>query len=188
MNELFASRTYDGPAVPDRPRARKANVPPDSCASPNVSTRGTAPSVGSRGSARVALSRLLEVTESETVRFILTGGGAACLFYILTFGFVRAGAPPFAGTATAYGIAFVASYTTQHAWTFKGRQAHARALPRYLAAQIVSATLAATLAHLLATRGAPTAWMALGSTAASSGLSYMLSRYWVFKGRRSATP
>lgn len=122
---------------------------------------------------------------NQTVRFVITGGGAALLFYVLTYAFIRSDAPPFAGTLAAYAIAFATSYTVQHAWTFQGRQAHSSSFPRYLAAQIAAALLASTTARLCGGLGAPVALTALASTLTASALSYVLSRYWVFADRRT---
>lgn len=122
---------------------------------------------------------------NQTVRFVITGSGAAFLFYVLTYAFIRWGAPPFGGTLAAYAIAFVTSYTIQHAWTFQGRQAHSTSFPRYLAAQVAAALVASTTARVCGGFDAPVALTALASTLAGSALSYVLSRYWVFADRRT---
>ena len=127
--------------------------------------------------------------DATTLRFLVTGGGAACLFFVLSFGFVHAGLPPFAGTLLAYAIAFVASYTTQQAWTFRGERRHAEALPRYLAAQVACALASALLARLLVrVGGLPPLPMAAVTTFASGATSYCLSRYWVFAGAARTAP
>lgn len=129
------------------------------------------------------LDRLLR---NQTVRFLITGSGAALLFYLLTYAFIRSGATPFGGTLAAYALAFVTSYTIQHAWTFQGRQAHARSFPRYLAAQVAAALAASTTARLFGSLGATPALTALASTLVSGVLGYILSRYWVFAERGTA--
>ena len=124
--------------------------------------------------------RLAGLLAHETVRFVATGATAALLFYVLTFGLLRAGAPAFAGTLVAYAVTVVSAYSVQQAWTFRGRRPHGQAFPRYLAAQIVSGLLAATLARFVASLGLPPAAIALVSALSSSAVSYLLSRYWVF--------
>lgn len=124
--------------------------------------------------------RLTGLLDHETVRFLLAGGGAAALFYLLTFVALRLGAPAFAGTLTAYGVTVVTSYTIQQRWTFRRRRGHGHAFPRYMAAQVGSALISATLAHSAATLGLAAAALALVPTLAGSAVSYVLSRYWVF--------
>ena len=130
--------------------------------------------------------RLSGLLDHETVRFVMTGGGAAMLFYLMTFVALRSGAPPFAGTLTAYAVTVVTSYTIQHSWTFRGRRGHGHAFPRYVAAQVVSALLAATLARATSDLGLTAAALALVPTLAASAVSYVLSRYWVFAQTRTA--
>ncbi len=122
--------------------------------------------------------------ESVTLRFLITGSSAAALFFTLSVVTLEAGMRPFAGTLTAYGVAFIAAYATQRAWTFRGAHRHRDAFPRYLATQLGCAFLSAGLARLLAeTFGLPPLPMAAITTLASSGASYLLSRYWVFADR-----
>ena len=122
---------------------------------------------------------------STTLRFLVTGCSAAALFFTLSVVMVKAGLSPFAGTLCAYAVAFVAAYTAQRAWTFRGQHRHRDALPRYLATQVGCAVLSAGLARLLAEAGglSPVPMAAI-TTVVSSGASYMLSRYWVFPGIR----
>lgn len=122
--------------------------------------------------------------DATTLRFVITGGSAAALFFVLSFTFVRAGLPPFAGTLLAYAITLAASYTAQQAWTFRGERRHAEALPRYLAAQVGCALLSGLLARLLVNQaGLPPLPMAAVTTVTSAAASYALSRYWVFAAR-----
>ena len=122
-----------------------------------------------------------DLLQNETVRFLITGGSAACLFYTGTFVLILLGAPPFGSTLGAYGVAFLVSYSVQHSWTFRGRQAHARSFPRYLAAQLCAAGVAALTARSVAHGGAMPAVTALASTLSGSALSYVLSKGWVFR-------
>ena len=133
-----------------------------------------------RASSSGSATRLLE---SETIRFVITGGSAAAFFYLLTYALIELGAPPFNGTLAAYTVALVASYSVQHAWTFRGRQTHRRSFPRYLAAQAAAALVAGTVARACGQWGAPPAAVALASTLTGSGLSFVLSKFWVFAHR-----
>ncbi len=126
--------------------------------------------------------------DATTVRFVITGGSAAALFFALSLAAARAGLPPFAGTLLAYAATFAAAYVTQQAWTFRGTRRHSEALPRYLLAQLACALGSAMLARLLgADLGVPPLPMAAVTTLASSAASYALSRFWVFaRGRGPA--
>ncbi len=124
-----------------------------------------------------------DLLQRETVRFLITGSGAAALFYVLTFVLIRIGAAPFAGTLLAYAIAFLVSYSLQHSWTFRGRQAHARSFPRYLVTQLCCAVVAALVARTVALAEAAPALTALASTLSGSALGYVLSKAWVFTER-----
>ena len=125
-------------------------------------------------------------SDGTTLRFLITGASAAGLFFVLSFAAVRSGLPPFAGTMLAYGVTFVASYTAQQAWTFRGRSRHFEALPRYLAVQVACGLGSATLARFLVDDfGYSAQSMAAVTTLASSAVSYGLSRWWVFAGKAS---
>lgn len=121
--------------------------------------------------------------QNETVRFIITGSSVSGLFYLATFVLIELGAAPFGSTLAAYAVAFVVSYSVQHSWTFRGRQTHARSFPRYLAAQLCAAGVAAMTARTFAHAGAVPAVTALASTLSGSALSYILSKAWVFAVR-----
>lgn len=127
--------------------------------------------------------RINTALNDQTVRFLITGSGAALLFYTLSVVFILCGAPPFGGTVAAYAIAFVVSYTVQHRWTFGGQHRHSDSLPRYMAAQACSALVAGLVAHVATREGLPTVIVSLASTLIASVMSYGLSRYWVFASR-----
>ena len=127
--------------------------------------------------------RITRAFEDQTIRFLVTGGSAAVLFYGLSVAFIYCGAPPFGGTVAAFGIAFVVCYTVQHRWTFGGQQRHRESLPRYMASQACCALVSGCVARGVAHGGLPTPVVSLASTFAASALSYGLSRYWVFASR-----
>jgi putative flippase GtrA len=125
----------------------------------------------------------VRILDQEAVRFVITGSAAALLFYLLTFAVVAVGVPPFAGTLLAYVTVLVGTYTVQHAWTFRGRQAHRRSFPRYLVAQAAAAMVASTVAHVCGLAGLPAAVLAACSTVSGSAVSFVMSKFWVFAPR-----
>ena len=117
----------------------------------------------------------------RAVRFLTVGGGAALLFFVLTYALVSLGMPPFAGSAVAYATAFVIAYTAQRNWTFGGSHRHGRALPRYFILQAGCAVGSGVLAHVATEKlqMSPLAMSAL-TTVAACVVSYVLSSLWVF--------
>jgi putative flippase GtrA len=124
--------------------------------------------------------------DATTLRFLVTGTSAAGFFFVLSASLVGAGLPPFGGTLLAYAVTVGLTYTAQQAWTFRGRARHLEAFPRYLAVQVGCGLLSALLARtLVGLFGLPPLPMAAITTVASSAVSYLLSRYWVFAAARS---
>lgn len=134
------------------------------------------------------LHTLQAALRHQTVRFVITGATAAALFAVLDWSALSLSLPPFAGTAAAYAVTVVASYTVQRAWTFRGRHRHGQAFPRYLAAQIGCACLTAAIAQVLARFGLSAAATSGCVTLIGSAASFCLSRYWVFPATRGAVP
>lgn len=123
--------------------------------------------------------------DCTAIRFIVTGAGAAALFFVLSVAFVTAGAPPFLGSLAAYAIAFLASYLLQLGWTFRGLHRHGHALPRYLILQLSCALLSAAAAQaLVALFAAPVLLMSFIATGFAGVVSYVLSSTWVFPDGR----
>lgn len=115
------------------------------------------------------------------MRFLIVGGGAAALLWLLTFVFLRLGAPAFASGLGAYAIAFVVAYLLQRNWTFGGAGRHRRTLPRYFLVQASCALASGGLSHLLtSTLGWPAIAASLTMTVCVSAFSYLASTYWVF--------
>jgi putative flippase GtrA len=121
------------------------------------------------------------MTRARLVRFVIVGVGSAGLLMALTFGFIRAGAPPFVGGLAAYAATFCVAYLLQRNWTFDGAGDHARTLPRYLAVQAGCALVSGGLSHLLVTTfGWPTAAASAVMTVCVAAISFLASSLWVF--------
>lgn len=119
--------------------------------------------------------------DAQFVRFVITGGSVAALFFVMSYVLVRYGLSPFAGSVIAYLIAFACGYTLQRNWTFSGTQAHRVAFPRYLTLQLCCALLSGVVSHVAVERfGASPVVMSLTTTIVASAVSYVLSSRWVF--------
>lgn len=131
-----------------------------------------------------SLDRLLQ---AQLVRFIIVGGGTAAQLMVLTFAFLKAGAPPFLGGAGAYAITFVVAYLLQRNWTFRSAERHARTLPRYFLVQFACGLASGGLAHLLAqVLGWPAAVASAVMTVCVSAISYFATSLWVFSDERTS--
>lgn len=117
-------------------------------------------------------------------RFVIVGGGAAALLFVLNFVLVSGNVPPFTASLLAYAAAFAAAYTAQRNWTFSGANAHRRALPRYFALQAACALFSGLVSHITVSQAGLTPLaMAATTTVLTSGASFVLSTLWVFPER-----
>jgi putative flippase GtrA len=121
-------------------------------------------------------------TIAEIVRFLVVGG-AAYLVYVSVFTMLR-----FMGDAAAltlaYSVSLVVHYGLNSSWTFRVRQfanLRVNSAPRYvvvcIATYLISTAAALSLLHFDAN---PTIALAIGILV-STPVSFMASRYWVFK-------
>ena len=130
-------------------------------------------------------ARLWSALDSKGLRFLLTGGGMAAFFFVLSILLVLAGLPPFWGSLLAYAIALLLGYLLQRGWTFGARHRHGHALPRYFILQVGCALSSAVLAQWLVTRfGLSPFAMSLVTTGFAGLVSYVVSSLWVFPDGR----
>lgn len=114
-------------------------------------------------------------------RFLVVGGLAALLLFVLSWVFHALGMAPFAAGTGAYALAFAFAYTAQRNWTFGAHAAHATALPRYLAVQLFCALLAGLCTHVASSwLGWPAPAAAGLATLAASAAGFVLSAGWAF--------
>jgi putative flippase GtrA len=115
-------------------------------------------------------------------RFVVTGVFGAGLFFLLCFTLLLSGVSSAASGLLGYAGAFGATYLLQHGWSFGGASPHAQALPRYFLLQVASALLAAVLLHVAVGRfGLSHLLASLLVTFMNGALSFIVSRYWVFR-------
>ena len=119
--------------------------------------------------------------KARFIRFVISGGFCAALFFCLYYVGVLLGLRAFAANLAAYAIAFSVGYMLQRNWAFGGRHRHQAALPRYAVVQVCCALLtsgvnevATTYIHL------PKLLLSLFATFLAGGASYVASLLWVF--------
>jgi putative flippase GtrA len=125
--------------------------------------------------------------DSQAVRFLITGCGAALLQFGVTAALIDMGMKPGYASGGAYLVALVAAYAAHRAWTFRSVQLSVRrSALRYLLVQLLSAATAALTASAVSTLAGSASTIALVSTVASSTLSFVLSSQWAFRPAQSS--
>lgn len=123
---------------------------------------------------------------SRLGRFVVSGGLASLVFFLVSFGLLHLGWRPWAANLAAYAVGFVVGYSLQRGWTFQGRHAHGAALPRYFILQAACAGLTAVAGEIGGGwLGLPPLPVAIGSTGLAGAISYFGSLLWVFPTRRT---
>ncbi|THD63288.1 GtrA family protein [Phenylobacterium sp.] len=118
---------------------------------------------------------------AKFVRFVVSGGGCAFLFFCLYYAGVSLGVRPFAANLIAYALAFSAGYLLQRSWTFGGRHRHQSALPRYAIVQVCCALLTSGVTEIATPHlQIPKLALSLVATIIAGGASYVASLLWVF--------
>ncbi len=121
-------------------------------------------------------------TSAVLGRFLISGIGTAVLFFALSYLFARGGMTPFFASVIAYAIAFGVGYTVQRSWTFQANTSHGRALPRYFILQAACALISGGVAEAAVRYlGATPFFMSVLTTLVAGGVSFVVSRVWVFR-------
>jgi putative flippase GtrA len=118
-------------------------------------------------------------------RFFLVGTAAAATHYIVGLCvYSLLGQSPGLANAIGFAAGFPVSYSGHRFWTFEDtRERHVVALPRFLLVALLSFAGTQVLL-LLAVRWLPLPfWLLLGGVLLTVAvMTYLLSRYWVFRG------
>ena len=126
----------------------------------------------------------MQAVLSQFMRFVLVGGLATAVQYAVLIVLVRAGAlGPVAASGVGYTVSAMLNYYLSHRYTFRSRQLHAVAMPRFVAVSglgllinqaVVGATIELAGAHYLVAQvlatGCVMAW------------NFILGRIWTFGG------
>lgn len=127
-----------------------------------------------------ALSRDLRTA----VAFVAVGGGAAVVFILLSTAILslETGIPRWLASALCYAILVGPVYIAHHRITFRSRQRHRTALPKYMATQalavVVSAAMAIPVYHTLHLEPLPGSVLV---TVLTSIGSFVVLRLWTFR-------
>jgi putative flippase GtrA len=128
----------------------------------------------------------MRVFTPTLVRFFVSGGSAAALFFVLYYAGMKGGLPAFMAYCGAYAIAFVVSYIMQQVWTFGAHHRHSVALPRYAFVQVCCAIFTGLVTQAVAVVLPHSPLLvSLMATGLASGVSYIASLLWVFPQARS---
>jgi len=120
-------------------------------------------------------------------RFILTGLAATAVHYLVLSACVNVLAiDPVAATFPAFALAFLLGYTLNRNWTFGSNAQHRRALPAYFGLALLGLANNALLMQLLV-HGMQQSYTLgfLAGVFTTPIISYLGSRYWVFRNRPS---
>lgn len=117
----------------------------------------------------------------RAAKFVTSGGLAAGLYFVLSYGLMVLGLPGATVGVLAYLVCFLFGYGLQQRWTFVGRPRHTKALPRYLALQVFCCALSTVALHVTtAVWNAPILLSTVLTTLVLGAVSYVGSSLWVF--------
>lgn len=120
---------------------------------------------------------------AELLSFLTIGGTAAVSFVGVSAAAVAAfgSLPAWLVSALCYALYVIPVYLLHRRFSFRSDTAHAKALPRYVAIQLVGVVLAAGFSWLAyGIVGLPTAVAALLVIGLTSGANFVVLRLWAF--------
>jgi putative flippase GtrA len=129
-------------------------------------------------------SDALGETARSGIAFLAVGGGAAVIFIVLSTAILsmNTGIPRWLASALCYALLVGPVYLAHHKITFRSRQRHTEALPKYLATQalavVVSAVIAVPVYHLLHLEPLPGSILV---TVLTSIGSFVVLKLWTFR-------
>lgn len=82
-------------------------------------------------------SSILLTKESPVLRFLLAGGTATALHWLVMALLIQLNVEPAMATALGASVGLGFNYLAQHRWAFRSRLTHRMAFPRYLASATV---------------------------------------------------
>lgn len=129
----------------------------------------------------MAQADLPRMDTARLVRFAVSGGVSAGVFFLVSLSLTAAGLRLSAAALAAYATAFCVGYGLQRNWTFGAASRHRIALPRYFALQAACALATALLSEWIASAGADRLLALLAVTGFAGLASFVASSRWVFR-------
>lgn len=119
----------------------------------------------------------------QFARFAAIGLLGTAAHYLILALLLRAGAPPTPATGIGAVAGALVNYRLNYRYTFRSRQAHHRAAPRFLAIAGIGWLLNGGLFHGLHQGAGWSLWLAqLASTALVLAWNFSANRWWTFAG------
>ena len=119
----------------------------------------------------------------QLIRFLLVGGFATALQYLILITLVQAGmAGPVVASSIGFTLSALANYALNKRFTFASPHRHRVALPRFAAVALSGLTINGAMVWLLADVAALHYVIAqIGATACTLAWNFALNRLWTFR-------
>jgi putative flippase GtrA len=122
------------------------------------------------------------VRMGTALRFLLVGGAATALQYLLIWVFLKLGLlDPVPASAIAFAMSSVANYIATARFTFASRNRHSYGLPRFAATAAAGCLINTLVLHVLLTWGASLLPAQLFATGVVFVWNYMINALWTFR-------
>ena len=122
--------------------------------------------------------------ESRLPRFLMSGGAATALHWLVMALLIGQDIQPSLATAVGASAGLIFNYLVQHAWTFRSGLLHRVAFPRYLTTSAFGWLLNLALFSVLMSLGAAIAIAQVSATALMTLVNFLLSERFVFHESR----
>ena len=118
-------------------------------------------------------------------RFLVSGGTATALHWLVMALLIRLGLQPVLATAAGASVGLALNYWLQHRWAFRSGLPHRIALPRYLAGSSLGWALNLALFSALQLAGTGVALAQIAATTLVTLVNFLLSKRFVFHEQAS---
>jgi putative flippase GtrA len=125
-------------------------------------------------------SRASLIEESRALRFLLAGGTATTLHWLIMALLIQLSVEPALATALGACAGLGFNYLAQHAWAFRSRLAHRMAFPRYFASSLIGWCLNLAIFSSLQQLDTSIVTAQICATALVTLVNFLLSERFVF--------
>jgi len=127
---------------------------------------------------------MTEVRRSPFGRYVIVGGGATVLQYVIYIFLVNVlGRGVVESSAVGYFVSSVANYALSYCFTFRSAVGHSAAITRYVIVVVVGLVLNSAVVHVLSIFGAQYLIAQIIATVIVVGCNYSAGSRWVFRGQ-----